>query len=168
MNPIAKETGERLEVLRHEKVVFAESCTGGMAAGLLTQVPGISSFFCGSAVTYRVDSKIKWLGVSPRTIEEQTAESRQTTEEMALGALATTPEATIACSITGHLGPAVDARLDGKIFTAIAVRNQGGHVIESSDFRLKTKARVERQREAAETLLALLNRYLDSLPGDPG
>ena len=48
---------------RANALVLAESCTGGLAAAALATIPGISRWFCGSAVTYRDQTKIDWLAV---------------------------------------------------------------------------------------------------------
>lgn len=54
------------------KVVFAESCTAGMAAALLGAVPGISDSFCGSFVVYRAKSKQDWLGLPEALLSDPT------------------------------------------------------------------------------------------------
>jgi len=108
--------------LKDKKLVLAESCTGGLVATLLTSLPGISDFFCGSAVVYRWDTKMKWLGVQPETLEKYTDVSRETAREMALGVLNQTPEASLSVSITGHLGPNAPTHQDGLICIAVAGR----------------------------------------------
>ncbi len=110
--------------LNNEKLVIAESCTGGLVATLLTSLPGISDFFCGSAVVYRWDTKMKWLGVLPETLEKYTDVSCETAGEMALGVLKQTPEASVAASITGHLGPNAPPHQDGLICIAVAHRTR--------------------------------------------
>lgn len=112
------------EALTHQgqKLVIAESCTGGLVAALLTSLPGISDLFCGSAVVYRWDTKMKWLGVNSETLEKYTDVSRETAREMALGVLKQTPEAALAASITGHLGPDAPQEQDGVICIAVARR----------------------------------------------
>ncbi len=87
------------------RLVLAESCTGGTLSGALMQVPGVSKVFCGSAVTYREDTKVNWLGVRPETLRLHSAVSAETTEEMARGVLWATPEADIGFAVTGHYGP---------------------------------------------------------------
>ena len=143
------------------RVVFAESCTGGMAAALLTQVPGISDFFCGSAVTYREQTKRGWLEVPAEITERFTAESQPTTDAMAIGVLEKTPEATVACAITGHLGPDAAADVDGIVFMSIARQSpEGPTVVAGERYRLNGIERVERQLEAAEWMLGRLARWL--------
>ena len=97
---------EVVELLRENdwKVTFAESCTGGLLAARLVNVPGASEVFKCSVVTYSNKSKRKLLGVHKRTLKSFGAVSAQTASEMALGALR---ELTgdIAVSITGIAGP---------------------------------------------------------------
>lgn len=121
----AMEVKEAL-TLQSQKLVIAESCTGGLVAALLTSLPGISDLFCGSAVVYRWDTKMKWLGVNPQTLEKYTDVSRETAREMALGVLKQTPEASLAASITGHLGPHAPLQQDGVICIAVASRTAAG------------------------------------------
>ena len=86
------------------RVTFAESCTGGLLAKSITDVPGASAVFPDSAVTYSNGVKIKAVGVRPETIEKYTEVSRQTAKEMAAGA-AEFFGADIAVSATGYAGP---------------------------------------------------------------
>lgn len=103
-----------------QKLVLAESCTGGLIATLMTSMPGISEYFCGSAVVYRWDTKKKWLGVQQETLDKYTDVSIETAREMAVGVLKQTPEATLSASITGHLGPDAPAHQDGVICIGLA------------------------------------------------
>ena len=102
MNPSAEALRlvERLAE-NNVRVVFAESCTGGLVAATLAEVPGVSEFLCGSAVTYREDTKCEWLGVSADDIARHSAVSESVAGQMAIGVLERTPEADLAASITG-------------------------------------------------------------------
>lgn len=82
----------------------AESCTGGLIAGLLTELPGSSVWFERGFVTYSNESKIEMLGVNPQLIDEFGAVSQQVAEAMALGAL-TQSKADLALAVTGIAGP---------------------------------------------------------------
>ena len=82
----------------------AESCTGGKLAGQLLNVPGASEVYQEGYITYANKSKEKILGVKTGTLEEYGAVSRQTAQEMALGA-AKAAEADVAVSVTGIAGP---------------------------------------------------------------
>lgn len=156
-----RQTGRRL--------VLAESCTGGLAAATLTRIPGISDFFCGSAVVYRNATKTAWLGVPGGQLDDPAIGpvSPQTAEGMARGVLARTSEADLAAAVTGHLGPDAPDGLDGVIFVGVAERGRGNvveadvrqHVLEWVG-RPPEDARQERQRAAAQYLLGTVSEYL--------
>lgn len=82
----------------------AESCTGGSVASHLTQVPGASEYFLGSAVTYANEAKIAVLGVSPKTLEQFGAVSQEVVVEMALGA-SRVFKSDFSIAVTGIAGP---------------------------------------------------------------
>jgi nicotinamide-nucleotide amidase len=89
---------------RHLTVTTAESCTAGLVAGTLTEIPGSSSVLDRGFVTYSNQAKQDMLGVSAATLKAHGAVSRETAEEMARGALAHAP-VDLAVSITGIAGP---------------------------------------------------------------
>lgn len=130
---------------RHEtRIVFAESCTAGLAAAALAIVPGISKWLCGSAVTYQEATKVRWVGISPADLENFTAVSAQVARAMAIGVLKATPHADLAVSVTGHLGPCAPPELDGVIFIGTAVRSHRSDKINESESLLgqqRTKKR---------------------------
>lgn len=95
-----------LKLLQERKMYLslAESCTGGLIASRLTDVPGASaSLMCG-VVSYSNESKIKLLGVKDETIRDYGAVSSQTAEEMATGVKGINGT-DIGISITGIAGP---------------------------------------------------------------
>ena len=87
----------------------AESCTGGLIAGAITDVPGSSDVFDRGFVTYSNGAKSEMLGVSPSLIEAHGAVSEPVARAMATGALAHSA-ASIAVSVTGVAGPGGTAR----------------------------------------------------------
>lgn len=152
------------------RVVLAESCTGGLVAATLARNPGISGWLCGSFVTYRNDSKARWLGV-PETLLQPPgpgAVSEEVARAMALGALNATPEASYAAAITGDLGPQLDQTEDGLIWIAIARRlsDDRQEVLDCWTERLPASAepgfsvRETRQRLAARLVLERLQQVL--------
>ncbi len=100
---IAQELGKTCSALGI-KIVTAESCTGGLIAGTLTDVPGASAWFDRGFVTYSNEAKKAMLGVREETLTEFGAVSKETAEEMALGAVAHSG-AGAAVSVTGIAGP---------------------------------------------------------------
>jgi nicotinamide-nucleotide amidase len=95
--------GNRLKE-RGERLVSAESCTGGWVAQVVTSVAGSSEWFERGFVTYSNEAKQELIGVHAETLARHGAVSEETAREMALGALAAS-RATIAVAITGVAGP---------------------------------------------------------------
>ena len=89
---------------KHLTLATAESCTAGLVAGTLTEVPGTSSILDRGFVTYSNQAKQDMLGVSATTLRSHGAVSGETAEEMVRGALANAP-VDLAVSITGIAGP---------------------------------------------------------------
>lgn len=148
------------------RIVFAESCTAGLVAALLGQVPGISRFLCGSMVTYRESTKQQWLSVSRETLDQFTAESLETSKALATRVLERTGEATFSAAITGHLGPLTGDEppsvKDGKVFIVVAKRENGSTTIVSSETKqLKSSTRVDRQFESATAVLGSISEAIE-------
>lgn len=99
----AQELGQLLHSAR-ERLVTAESCTGGWIAKLMTDVAGSSDWFDCGMVAYSYEAKQALLGVRPQTLEEHGAVCRQTVMEMVSGALVHSG-ASIAVAVTGIAGP---------------------------------------------------------------
>ena len=95
--------GNRLKE-RGETVSIAESCTGGLVARRLTEIPGSSAYFMEGAVTYSKEAKMRTLNVSPEIIEFHGAVSAESAEAMAKGMLAYAGT-DHAISVTGIAGP---------------------------------------------------------------
>ena len=89
---------------RGERLALAESCTGGLASKMLTDIPGSSRVFWGGAATYSNDAKQRLLGVSPDILERYGAVSGEAALAMARGLLERSP-AEMAVAITGIAGP---------------------------------------------------------------
>lgn len=140
------------------RLVFAESCTGGLASGALTKVPGISKYHCGSLVVYQNETKMAWLGIPAGLLSEPGPVSSEVAELMARSALGKTPEADVAVSVTGHLGPQAPRALDGVAFAAIAWRG-GKNQIKRLNCK-QIAGRSARQRWIVEQVLDLLAKEL--------
>jgi PncC family amidohydrolase len=146
-------------------VVFAESCTAGLVSASLSRIPGISQFLCGSLVVYQNDTKHAWLGIDNVTLENPGAVSQVVATEMAERALAMTPHANFAASVTGHLGPNAPSKLDGIVYVALSQRKRGTKQLQTSvsRHRLQNQSRQARQREAACLVLITVLRSLESV-----
>lgn len=86
------------------KLAVAESCTGGLVADRLTDVPGSSDYFVGGVVAYAYEAKAALLHVSWDTLRLHGAVSRETVVEMARG-VRTALGANLSISISGIAGP---------------------------------------------------------------
>lgn len=92
---------------RNELITTVESCTGGLLAARITDIPGSSDVFHQGFVTYCDEAKASMVGVSRDTLRTYTAVSAQTAREMAEGG-AETAGADACLSVTGYAGPAQD------------------------------------------------------------
>jgi nicotinamide-nucleotide amidase len=100
-----KSTDEQVaELLRGHLLGLAESCTGGLLAGRLTDLPGASEYLAGGVVSYSNEAKVELLGVPAELIEAHGAVSPEVADAMAAGALERFG-ADVACAITGVAGP---------------------------------------------------------------
>lgn len=89
---------------KNQTIVTAESCTGGMIAAALTDIPGASAALYGGFVTYANAAKSRMIHVQPRLIHDYGAVSNQVARAMADGAR-NTARADFAVAVTGIAGP---------------------------------------------------------------
>jgi len=103
---LREKAAQVLELFRARglKVATAESCTGGLVAGALTEIAGSSDVVDRGFVTYSNDAKEAMLGVPPATLARHGAVSAETAAAMAVGALENS-SADIVVAITGIAGP---------------------------------------------------------------
>ncbi len=92
------------ELLKGRRLGLAESCSGGLLAARVTNLPGSSDYFLGGVVAYTYEAKEELLGVDSRLLQEKGAVSPEVAEAMAIGALQRF-DADVAVSITGIAGP---------------------------------------------------------------
>jgi len=109
------------------RIATAESCTGGLIAGALTEIAGSSDVFDCGIVTYSNAAKIRLLGVSPDTLKTTGAVSEETAAEMAAGVLASSC-VDLAVSVTGIAGPGgSEHKPEGRVCFALAVKGRPVH-----------------------------------------
>ncbi len=92
------------ELLKGRRLALAESCSGGLMASRVTNLPGSSDYFLGGIVAYTYEAKEELLGVDPQLLRDKGAVSPEVAEAMAIGALERF-EADVAVAITGIAGP---------------------------------------------------------------
>ena len=140
-------------------VATAESCTGGLVAATISEIPGSSLVLDRGFVTYSNAAKQQMLGVTPATIDVYGAVSRECAEEMAKGALAHA-SVDLAVSITGIAGPtgAVPGKPIGLVFFCAASRS--GRTI-AHDRKFGDIGRTQVRRESVLQALAMLQELAE-------
>lgn len=139
------------------RIATAESCTGGMVAVALTDVPGSSDVVDRGFVTYSNPAKIDMLGVSPATLNAHGAVSEEVAREMADGALVHSL-AHLAVSITGIAGPGgSEHKPEGRVCFGLAMR---GRETRTETVEFGARGRAEVRRLARDHALGLLHAAL--------
>ncbi|KTC68166.1 Competence-damage inducible protein CinA [Legionella birminghamensis] len=151
---------KELFIAKGHCIATAESCTGGLVASLLTEVPGSSQWFDRGFVCYSNLAKQEMLGVDPVLIEQYGAVSQQVAEAMALGALQFS-KASLSLSITGIAGPdggSIDKPV-GTVWLGFASKARNivrtEHCLFSNCSRHQVRARAS--RKALVGILTLLS-----------
>jgi nicotinamide-nucleotide amidase len=134
----------------------AESCTGGLLGGRLTEIPGSSDVFMGGVVCYANELKTKLLGVAPGLIAADGAVSESVARAMALGAVRVLG-VSLAASVTGIAGPGggTPAKPVGTVWIGMAE----GESVEARRLQIPGDRHNVRVR-AAQAALAMLDRRL--------
>lgn len=146
---------ELLDAARAKRILIAtaESCTGGMVAAALTEIPGSSDVFERGFVTYSNAAKTELLGVKSGTLEAHGAVSEEVAQEMALGAVAHS-NADLAVSITGIAGPGGSKlKPEGRVCFGLA---RGGETLKVDTMEFGAIGRSEVRRAACVHALELL------------
>lgn len=117
-------TGEML-IKNNITLSLAESCTGGLIASRLTDIPGISSVFNRAFVTYSNEAKMENCGVNSDTLEKYGAVSRETAVEMAEG-VRKAAGTDLGLSVTGIAGPGggTETKPVGLVYIALADKDK--------------------------------------------
>ena len=115
-----------------------------------------------------METKAEWLGVDPEVLVDPGPVSQIVSEQMARGVLQKTPQATIAASVTGHLGPNAPQDQDGIAWASVAMYVAGEVIVSSRQLKLddglagqdSTELRQSRQLAAAQLVLKFCSDQL--------
>ncbi len=142
-------------------VATAESCTGGLIAKLITDVPGSSQVFIGGVVSYSNEMKQKLLGVAAETLTQFGAVSERTVGEMVSGVLKVTG-ADVGIAVSGIAGPTGGSpeKPVGTVIIGVSYRDRVK--IERYFFKGSRKSvRKQSADQAATLLVSLINNVND-------
>ena len=141
--------------MRKLTIATAESCTGGLVAGALTDIPGSSDVIDRGFVTYSNDAKRVMLGVNVTTLATFGAVSKETATQMAVGALERA-SVDLAVAITGIAGPggATPGKPVGLVHFAVAARD--GRIVHREQRYGAIGRSAVRERSVVEALRMLL------------
>ena len=141
-------------------ISFAESCTGGLASKLMTDIAGSSEYTKLNLVTYSNEAKEKLLGVKASTLELHGAVSAETAEEMVEG-LAKISDSDINVSITGVAGPggASNEKPIGTIY--VGIKYQGETVVEKLGWIARRLSREQVRELACKKVFWKLIKMID-------
>jgi nicotinamide-nucleotide amidase len=152
-SPVEARIGEALSE-RGETIAVAESCTGGLAGSLITDIPGSSEYFVGGIISYMDQTKLQRLAVSREAIERHGAVSKPVAREMAQH-VRDEADATWGVSTTGYAGPPEDSTdtAVGSVHIGVAYEGRGGtessySIVEHHQFegeRHEVKQRIAKQ-----------------------
>ena len=135
------------------KIAVAESCTGGMLAAALTDLPGSSAVFERGFVAYSNAAKMELLGVSADTLARHGAVSEPVAKDMARGALDRSG-GDIALSITGIAGPGgSDHKPEGRVCFGLAI---SGGAVTSETIEFGAKGRDTVRMAARDYAMGML------------
>lgn len=140
------------------RVATAESCTGGLIAALLTEIPGSSDVVERGFVTYSNDAKMELLGVPRATLDSVGAVSRETALAMVAGALAHS-HAGIAVAVTGVAGPGGGSAEKPVGLVHLAVQ-RSGHPVRHREARYGDIGRAAVRLATVRTALDMLDEEL--------
>lgn len=141
------------------KVTTAESCTGGLLAGRLINVPGASDVLKEGFITYSNKAKRKYLDVDKNTLKKYTAVSEETAKEMAIGG-AFAADRDVCVAVTGLAGPGggTEEKPVGLVYIAVYVKDS----VQVKEYHLNGTREEIRQRAVLEALDLLRRSILEN------
>lgn len=155
-NETMEEAVVRLLLKNGLTVTTAESCTGGLVAAKIVNVPGASEVFNEGFITYSNKAKRKVLDVSKATLKKYGAVSEETAREMALGGVFAA-DADACVAVTGIAGPdgGTEEKPVGLVYISCCLKNEV--TVEECHFH---GTRAEIREQAATAVLDLLRRLI--------
>lgn len=153
---LAEVVGQKLAE-KKQTIAVAESCTGGLVAKMITDVPGASKYFRGGWITYSNELKVSQLGVKKELIEQKGAVSSEVAAAMAAGAKLKA-SADYAIAVTGIAGPdgGSEQKPVGLVYISIALPDG----VETEKFLFGTRGRDFIRLRASQNALNLLRLKL--------
>jgi PncC family amidohydrolase len=142
---------------RRLTLAAAESCTGGLVASRITDVPGSSAYFMGGIIAYSYEAKAALLNVSWDTLNGKGAVSRETVLEMAHGARKALG-VDIAVSVSGIAGPGGGTPDKPVGTTWIGLATSGG---DEARLFIWTGDRIQNKQLSSEAALQIILDYLE-------
>lgn len=159
MSSVAEQVGEVLQA-SGELLATAESCTGGLIAERLTQIPRASAWYVGGWITYSNEMKIRQLGVDADCLRNFGAVSWQVAKAMSEGAMEQSG-ATASISTTGIAGPSggTEEKPVGTVFIGCAIHE----FIQIREFRF-SGTRSDIKSQSANAALQMMCHQLEGAP----
>ncbi len=152
----------RLLEQRSQRLVTAESCTGGLVGQMITAVAGSSTVYDGGWITYSNAMKAAQLDVPTELLQTHGAVSEHVARAMAKGALANCGDASLSISITGVAGPGggTDDKPVGTVWIGLGWRREGGCIDTDARLLQLPGHRAAVRDRAAKCALQLLRLHL--------
>ncbi len=147
------------KLLEHKiSISSAESCTGGLFAQTMTEIPGISAVFDRGFITYSNQAKMEELGVQAKTLERYGAVSEETAVEMAKG-LKQVTGSRLCISVTGIAGP--DGGTDEKPVGLVYICAILDEELVSKELKIRNVSRKWNRNYTVLCMLDLINHLID-------
>jgi nicotinamide-nucleotide amidase len=166
-NDIVDAARQLLDICKRKNllVATAESCTAGLVAGTLTEVPGTSSILDRGFITYSNDAKHEMLGVPRDILAKHGAVSRETAEAMARGVLGRS-RVHLAVSVTGIAGPDGGSEQKPVGLVHFAAASHGGTLI-AAEKRFGNVGRAEVRKRSVLQAFRMLHELAENEVAHP-
>lgn len=162
------DAGQRLlDICKRKNLLIAtaESCTAGLVAGSLTEIPGVSSILDRGYITYSNQAKHEMLGVSNDILNAHGAVSQETAEAMARGVLGHS-RVHLAVSVTGIAGPDGGSAEKPVGLVHFAVASRTGELVHAEK-RYGDIGRAQVRKQSVLQAFRMLHDMAEGLSGNP-